>query len=83
MTRAGDALIEVVDVEMDMETINGQATGVSSSLAGTGRTLRPGGPVRRVLLVDDSAVARNQICGLYVLLHSSLNGDFNYVMAQP
>lgn len=58
MTRYGDDLIEVVDVEKVLSEVIGEPPLVSDALMGAARSLARG---RRVLVVDDSRVARAQV----------------------
>lgn len=58
MTRIDDELIEVVDVEKILSDVIGEPPLVSDSMMGAARALARG---RRVLVADDSRIARNQI----------------------
>lgn len=59
VTSVDDRLVEILDVEKVLEMVTGPARGVSSELArsSAGDSAR----VRRVLVADDSSVARKQI----------------------
>ncbi|MDR3415003.1 MAG: chemotaxis protein CheV [Nevskia sp.] len=58
ITRHGNELVEIVDVEKVLLEVLGEPPALSSELAGRGTGLVGD---RRVLVVDDSRVARNQI----------------------
>jgi two-component system chemotaxis response regulator CheV len=56
VTRLGEELIEIIDVEKVLDEVAHRRTEVSRDLAASG-----GGKPVRILVVDDSSVARNQI----------------------
>lgn len=58
ITRYGNELVEIVDVEKVLAEVMGEPPALSDELARQGRSLA--GP-RRVLVVDDSRVARHQV----------------------
>lgn len=58
VTRYGDDLIEIVDVEKVLSDVIGEPPLVSESLVGAARHLAKG---RRILVADDSRVARMQV----------------------
>jgi len=58
VTRYGDDLIEIVDVEKVLSDVIGEAPLVSDTLMGAARHLAQG---RRILVADDSRVARAQV----------------------
>jgi two-component system chemotaxis response regulator CheV len=58
VTRHGDELVQVVDVEKVLSEVTGEPPALSSNLVGRGSHLTAG---RRVLVADDSRVARAQI----------------------
>jgi two-component system chemotaxis response regulator CheV len=58
ITRHGDELVEIVDVEKVLMEVLGSPPALSEDLLGRGEGLAGG---RRILVVDDSRVARNQI----------------------
>jgi len=58
VTRYGDELIEIVDVEKVLADVIGEAPLVSEALMGSARRLANG---RRILVADDSRVARMQV----------------------
>ena len=58
ITRYGDDLIEIVDVEKVLSDVIGEPPLVSESLVGAARHLANG---RRILVADDSRVARAQV----------------------
>jgi two-component system chemotaxis response regulator CheV len=59
VTNVDDKLVEIVDVEKVLEMVTGPAKGVSAEIAQAGQ--EASGRVRRVLVADDSSVARKQI----------------------
>ncbi len=61
VTRQGDSLIEIIDVERVLADVVGGPTGVSALVRDQAPT-RSGTP-HRVLVADDSRVARTQIAG--------------------
>jgi two-component system, chemotaxis family, chemotaxis protein CheV len=61
VTNVDNQLVEIVDVEKVLELVTGPAKGVSSELARAGAGEQTSGRVRRVLVADDSSVARKQI----------------------
>ena len=58
VTKLGDELVEIVDVEQVLAEVAGQSMDISEELAGEADG--PPGP-RHVLVADDSAVARRQV----------------------
>lgn len=58
VTRYGDDLIEIVDVEKILSDVIGEPPLVSAALIGRARQLAQG---RRILVADDSRVARTQV----------------------
>lgn len=58
ITRYGEELVEIVDVEKVLAEVLGEAPALSEELAGTAHALTGG---RRVLVADDSRVARAQV----------------------
>jgi len=58
ITRHGNELVEIVDVEKVLAEVMGEAAALSQELALQGRSLAGR---RRVLVVDDSRVARHQV----------------------
>lgn len=58
ITRYGKELVEIVDVEKVLAEVMGEPQPLSEELVRSGRELAGG---RRVLVVDDSRVARNQV----------------------
>jgi len=63
VTRVDGALVAVVDVEQVLASLNATATELSAPMQRIARVhdLQP----RRVMVVDDSLVARNQLLGLF------------------
>ncbi|ACL72301.1 chemotaxis protein [Thioalkalivibrio sulfidiphilus] len=59
VTNVDNKLVEIVDVEKVLELVTGPAKGVSAEIAQAGQ--EASGRVRRVLVADDSSVARKQI----------------------
>jgi two-component system chemotaxis response regulator CheV len=59
VTNVDDKLVQIVDVEKVLEMVTGPSKGVSAELAESGKQTH--GRVRRVLVADDSSVARKQI----------------------
>jgi len=59
VTSVDDKLVQIVDVEKVLEMVTGPSKGVSAELAESGQQAH--GRVRRVLVADDSSVARKQI----------------------
>ena len=59
VTSVDDKLVQIVDVEKVLEMVTGPSKGVSAELAESGQQTH--GRVRRVLVADDSSVARKQI----------------------
>jgi two-component system chemotaxis response regulator CheV len=58
VTRHGEELVQIVDVEKVLAEVMGEPLPLSEELAQRGRALAGG---RRVLVVDDSRVARHQV----------------------
>ena len=58
ITRYGEELVEIVDVEKVLAEVLGEAPDLSAELAGSALALGGG---RRVLVADDSRVARSQV----------------------
>ncbi len=58
ITRQGGELIEIVDVEKVLSDVLGEAPAISDSLVDAARALHDG---RRILVADDSRVARAQV----------------------
>lgn len=59
ITRYNDRLVEIIDVEKVLSEVVGAAPELSDALRDTASQLDAGG--RKILVVDDSRVARNQI----------------------
>ncbi|AXQ30408.1 chemotaxis protein CheV [Solimonas sp. K1W22B-7] len=59
ITRYGDELVEIIDVEKVLAAVTGERPGMSGELQAQAMDLDARG--RRVLVVDDSRVARSQI----------------------
>ena len=59
VTKVDDELVEIIDVEQVMSEVTGSAVEVSNSVVDDAPTVEEG--VKRIMVADDSVVARNQV----------------------